>query len=191
MYQIQLHNVSKKFLRTPIFKSINFDFTSNTKYCILGYNGSGKSTLLKMISDLLFFEEGEIIYKKDQKAISKEHVYTHFSFVAPYINILETLSLNEMLTFHYQFKKCIHGIDIKTIITDILQMSSVQDSAISLFSSGMKQKVKLALAILSKLKLLIAMDQLVKKNCWSNANTTCECFKFMKPIFNQIPTAIC
>jgi len=44
--KIQLANVGKRYNYEWIFRNINYEFTSDSNYVILGANGSGKSTLL-------------------------------------------------------------------------------------------------------------------------------------------------
>lgn len=136
--QIELKNIGKKFNRNWIFKGIDFSIESGDLVSITGHNGSGKSTLLQIISGFITPSRGTIHYGH-----KKEDLQTNFSFVAPYQNVVEEFTLLEHLAFHGQFKKPLLAFQ------DIIQqagLSGNEDKPIKEFSSGMKQRLRLALA---------------------------------------------
>jgi ABC-type multidrug transport system ATPase subunit len=149
---IKLQNVGKRFERNWIFRNIEQEFKEGNKYAILGPNGSGKSTLLKAISGSLTITEGTIYYSSNNQQVKQDDIYKHVSIAAPYLDIPEEYSLEELISFHKTFK----SIDItnKEIIAK-LELEHTNDKVFKHFSSGMKQRVKLGLAILSKTSLLL------------------------------------
>lgn len=75
-----------------------------------------------------------------------ENIHSHISFCAPYLDLVEELTLTEFLNFHRQFKKFLPGASAIQLIEEIgLQPAAAKQ--IRYFSSGMKQRVKLAQAI--------------------------------------------
>ena len=151
--EITLDNVGRRFNKEWIFKNINFKFSANRKYAVLGPNGSGKSTLLSIILGSLTTSEGEISYK-NTKDLRVEDLYQHLSFAAPYLDLIEEFTLQETLAFHFQFKAYAEGLDANSVL-ELLGLKKSQDKALKYFSSGMKQRTKLALACCTDSPILI------------------------------------
>lgn len=152
--QLQLNNVGKRFGADWIFRSVNMSIDEHEAYAILGPNGSGKSTLLKVFCGHLTPSKGDISFIKDTKKIDIDVVYRNISYAAPYIELIEELTLKETIDFHQKFTPFLKGIDGKAII-DILAFDRAKDKLVRHFSSGMKQRLKLALAICSDTSLLL------------------------------------
>jgi ABC-type multidrug transport system ATPase subunit len=152
--QIILENLGRRFNRDWIFRNINYTFSLPQSYAILGINGSGKSTLLQILNGSLSPSVGTICFFYQQKKVEIEEVYQHISLAAPYLELIEEFSLSEMIDFHFQFKKYLNGMDRKNII-ELLQMDNSKNKLIRYFSSGMKQRVKLALAFCADTSLLM------------------------------------
>jgi len=152
--QIILENLGRRFNREWIFRNIDYTFSLAQSYAILGINGSGKSTLLQILNGSLSPSAGNISFFYQQKKIEIEQVYQHVSLAAPYLELIEEFSLSEMIDFHFQFKNYQEGIDRHKII-DLLRMESSKNKPVRYFSSGMKQRVKLALAFCADTPLLM------------------------------------
>jgi ABC-type multidrug transport system ATPase subunit len=154
MIRIEAQDIGKKFNTEWIFRHVNYTFEDHLAYAILGRNGSGKSTLLQVIAGSLHPTEGKIKYVVSGKEIPPEKIFQHLSIVAPYQELIEDFTLMELLKFHFSFKSIISGHTIPQII-DLLEFKNTGNNPIRLFSSGMKQRVKLALAVLSDVPLLL------------------------------------
>jgi ABC-2 type transport system ATP-binding protein len=163
--KISLINAGKRFNRDWIFRNIHQEFISGLAYAITGPNGSGKSTLLQVIGGAMMMSEGEAKYSigNGQSAIGKEekarevHVdqaFKYISIAAPYLELIEEMTLLEFLQFHKQFKPFLPNIGIPDIITAIGLQSAAQKQ-IRFYSSGMKQRVKLAQAIFSNVPCVL------------------------------------
>jgi ABC-2 type transport system ATP-binding protein len=151
---IQLTNAGKKYGRNWIFRAFSHQFTEGKKYVILGPNGSGKSTLLKIVSAGTTLSEGSIEYSYKNKSIKIEDVFQHIAIAAPWLDIPEEYTLEEIITFHTQFKQLMNGILVKDAIK-IMDLEHTREKHYRNFSSGMKQRVKLSLAILTDAPLLL------------------------------------
>lgn len=152
--QLSVQNISKKYRREWIFKEFSYDFLLNNRYGIEGYNGSGKSTLLKIISGQLIPSGGKILISKDGTFIPKEVYYQEFIFIAPYIELIEEFSVQELLIFSQKTGL----IPIKTTLEEFLEfteLKNTEDKLIKDYSSGMKQKLKLGLGLLSDRTVLL------------------------------------
>jgi ABC-type multidrug transport system ATPase subunit len=145
---ILLSNAGKRFNREWIFRRADLQFHSSIAYAITGPNGSGKSTLLQSIGSILQLSEGKIEYAMSNTQLANEKLYQNISFCAPYLDVIEEMNLTEFLEFHQQFKPFLPGIGVQEVIS-ILGLEAASQKLIRNYSSGMKQRVKLAQAILS------------------------------------------
>jgi ABC-type multidrug transport system ATPase subunit len=157
--KIKLSNLGKRFNREWIFRNLSFQFDSEKHYAITGPNGSGKSTLLQIIAGSTVYNEGEITYNQNQQYLSSEVLYRNISLAAPYLDLVEEMNLSEFFSFHQKMKGWIAGLDSQKIISQIrLEKSSYKQ--IRYFSSGMKQRVKLAQAIFSNVPIVLLDEPL-------------------------------
>jgi ABC-type multidrug transport system ATPase subunit len=152
--KIKFSNAGKRFNREWIFRNADLEFNSSSSYAITGPNGSGKSTMLQCIGGMLQLSEGKIQYAIDNMQLANEEVYKQISFCAPYLDVIEEMTLTEFLQFHNQFKSFIHNFSIEQIIEEI-GLSGPVNKQIRFYSSGMKQRVKLAQAILSDTSIVL------------------------------------
>jgi len=153
-YEISLQNIGRRFNRDWIFRGIDYTFNSGNSYAVLGPNGSGKSTLLQVLNGSLSPSIGEINYTFQDKAFAIDEVYKYLSLAAPYLELIEEFSLSEVIDFHFKFKSYKPGID-KNAVMDLLAMQDNRNKLIRYFSSGMKQRLKLALAFCSDTPMLM------------------------------------
>lgn len=151
---VQLDNISKRYRFEWVFKKIDYTFKSGHRYAITGPNGSGKSTLMRVLSGYLSPTKGSIDFKIDDTPIAPEEIYKHITYAAPYIDLIEEMTLQEHLTFHQQFKPLLPELDTKKVI-ELLAFQKAKKKPIQFFSSGMKQRLKLALSICSKSDLIL------------------------------------
>jgi ABC-type multidrug transport system ATPase subunit len=151
---IELSNIGRRFQRTWIFRNVNFQFPSGSHSIITGSNGSGKSTLLQIISGFLGASEGNVIYTLQGKEVSPDEIPLNVSFAAPYLDLFEDLSLKESIEFHMTFRKSHFPMDTHEFI-QLLELTPHENKALRYFSSGMKQRVRLGLAILCESDILL------------------------------------
>lgn len=155
--QIILDNIGKRYNYEWIFRKVNYEFSTENNYVILGSNGSGKSTLLQLIAGSSSASEGSIAYQpnyKETTLIPPEIIFNELSFAAPYLELFEEFTLSESIEFQAKFKPFQKQLDTNSII-QLTQLEKVKNKQLKQFSSGMKQRVKLALAILSDTPILL------------------------------------
>ena len=153
-FNISLQNIGRRFNRDWIFRGVDYTFTGNNSYAILGPNGSGKSTLLQVLNGSLAPSVGQLKYTFNDAEVEIGEVYQHLSLAAPYLELIEEFTLNEVIDFHFKFKGYKAGID-KNGVVELLGMQSSKSKMIRYFSSGMKQRLKLALAFCSDTPMLM------------------------------------
>jgi len=151
---LNLINIAKKFKKDWIFRNVNYQFEIPGTYVIKGSNGSGKSTLLKLISSYLSASEGSQELNLNSKDISIENWSKHIAYAAPYFELIEDMYLDEFVEFYIKFKPLRNGIS-KNDLIKIAYLEASRDKQIKNFSSGMKQRLKLALAWLSDVSIIL------------------------------------
>jgi ABC-type multidrug transport system ATPase subunit len=152
--KIELEAVSKRFRLEWVLRNVSLSFEPNRRYAVTGPNGSGKSTLLKIISGHLTPSKGQVSFALQGRPLEVSAVYQHLSFAAPYIELLEELSLLEALRFHTRFKPLAPGLNTDALV-ELLGFERARHKPVRNFSSGMKQRLKLALALCSNTPLLL------------------------------------
>ena len=157
--EITCSDIGKKYQGQWIFSSMTFNFVENSKTALVGFNGSGKSTLLSILSGYTTPTKGEIVYHHKNNEIPKEDLFNHFAIGAPYIDVPEELSPSELIKTFGAFKPFINNINAATIL-EHLQLTKEASKPINYFSSGMKQRLKIGLAILADVPLLLLDEPL-------------------------------
>ena len=180
--QILLENTGKRFNREWIFRNCNYTFQSGVAYAITGPNGSGKSTLLQTIAGAINPSEGRVIVNRlpfsanrqpladnsdgstvngkqlkesgSGSAVDPSLFFKEISIAAPYLELVEEMTAKEALLFHAAFKPLLSGISIEEILA-IVGLKGAIDKQIRYYSSGMKQRMKLAQAIFSDVPVLL------------------------------------
>lgn len=157
--KIKLIKLGKRYNREWIFRNLSFDFKINGHYAITGANGSGKSTLLQIIAGYAMHNEGLIEYTQLNEEIKPEKIFRQISYAAPYLDLIEEMTLLEFFTFHGKMKGWISYMDTKQII-NALRLEKSSNKQLRYFSSGMKQRVKLAQAIFSDVPAVLLDEPL-------------------------------
>lgn len=151
---ITLHDAGKRYNREWIFRHVHFTFQPNTAYAITGSNGSGKSTLLQIIAGAVGASEGTITYTENGTPIAEANIYKQIAFAAPYLELVEEMTLREFLGFHTQFKPFYSNISPEAA-AEAVGLTKAMNKQIVNFSSGMKQRLKLAQAFFSNTPVLL------------------------------------
>ncbi len=150
---IKINNAGKKFGKDWIFRNVTIEIQPSEKIAILGLNGSGKSTLLQALTSYLSLNEGEIIYYQHEQTVEQEQVFKLISLASPYLELIEDFTLTEQIEHSLHYKPFINDLNTQKII-ELSGLSAHKNKYIKLFSSGMKQRLKLTLAILSDAPVL-------------------------------------
>ncbi|MEN9696663.1 MAG: hypothetical protein RLZ56_84 [Bacteroidota bacterium] len=150
MSSICLHNAGKRFNKDWIFKDLNANFKMGQHYALIGNNGSGKSTLLQVISGYASLSKGNIDWGK----WDSQNIFQSISIAAPYLELIEEFTTLEQFSFHEKFKPLRKDITVEAMI-EMIGLTAATHKQIRYFSSGMKQRLKLALAIFSEAPILL------------------------------------
>lgn len=175
--KVSLTDAGKRYNRDWIFRHLHYTFEQGKSYAITGPNGSGKSTLLQVISGAVDVNEGRISWSEDGSqesevegrrsevslrtpdpglptSDSRPPTPDLISIAAPYLEVIEEMTALEFLTFHQVFKPFVKDITIPAILERV-GLEKAADKQIRFFSSGMKQRIKLAQAFYSDVPILL------------------------------------
>lgn len=152
--RIALNGVAKQFSREKVFHGVDHVFGPGSRTALLGPNGSGKSTLLQVVAGALVPTAGQVEHSLAGRVVQEEKVYRLVSIASPYLDLYDDLALREAITVHGRFKPFLAGIKPKDVAQKAY-LESHWEKPVSHFSSGMKMRLKLALAILSDTPLLL------------------------------------
>lgn len=155
---ISLNNLGKRYNREWIFRNLTYTFAAGNSYAITGSNGSGKSTLLQVIAGAVTHSEGTIQYAISNAQCSAEEQFQHISIATPYMELIEEMTANEFLSFHTSFKKL---AKTSKEILEAVNLTNAADKQIRYYSSGMKQRLKLAQAFFSNTDVLLLDEPII------------------------------
>ncbi len=156
-WRVVLTDAGKRFNREWIFRHLTYHFETGRSYAITGANGSGKSTLLQVLAGSMLLSEGSLNYQNSEQETSNqeaENIYQSLSIAAPYLELIEEMTALEFLHFHNRFKPFIKMVSITEILL-IIGLDKAADKQIRYYSSGMKQRLKLAQAVFSDVPVLL------------------------------------
>lgn len=154
MFEITLENCSKRFNRNWIFRDFNHTFSAGKKYAILGQNGSGKSTLLQCVAGYMALSKGKVHFSNNGVPVPEEQKYQYLTLASPFLELIEEFTLRETVDFHFKMKKLAY-LENKSQIIELTGLEHSIDKQLKFFSSGMKQRVKIALAVFSQTPVLM------------------------------------
>lgn len=154
MLEITAEGLGKKYFREWIFRKADYHFHTGRAYAVTGPNGSGKSTLLKTLSGAIPATEGKLRYELNGKKIESDNWPRYLSYAAPYLELIEEFTLQELLQFHFSLKKRQNEIKEENLAEKML-LKDALFKQIKYFSSGMKQRLKLGLAFFTDTPLLL------------------------------------
>ena len=152
--EIILNGITKHFGSEVVFQNVDLTLLAGSHTAILGPNGSGKSTLLQLIGGALIPTHGTVLHRMNGKVLPEDEVYPHVVVAAPYLGLYEELSLRQALDLHFRIKPLRKGLTLADVAR-IAYLEHAMEKPVLHFSSGMKQRLKLALAILSDTPLLL------------------------------------
>ncbi len=144
---ISAKNLSKKFNNNVVLNNINISFNKEKITGIVGYNGSGKTVLLKIIVGLYKPTSGEVVIDDDLTIYDDFGVLIDTGFIE-YESGYKNLKLISLL------KNKIKDKDIYDIMK-FVKLDPFNKTKYKNYSTGMKQKLKIAQALMEKPKVLI------------------------------------
>jgi len=150
MYSLVADNLGKRFGDRKVFSEISFDLHTGDSLAVVGPNGSGKSTLLMLLLGYYHPTRGSVSFSNGESVLEEEGVRACASMVSPYLSLYDLLTAEENLTF---FSTVAGGHVTGKEIDALLARVGLEGRGMDLvgsYSSGMKQRLKYAVALLNE-----------------------------------------
>jgi len=153
-FALTAHDLGRRYGRQWIFRHLSYAFAPGSATAVLGPNGAGKSTLLSILAGQLLPTEGQMHYALGGRALPVAEVPRQLAYCAPYLELPEEFTLLELLAFHTRLQPLRVGVSVADLV-DIMYLHKARHQAVRTFSSGMKQRLKLGLALYAATPLLL------------------------------------
>jgi len=149
MQKLVVENLNLAFGSRRVLKDVSFDLKTGDSLAVVGRNGSGKTTLLKVLSGLISPGLGQVVFRDGERKMEEAEIRRKLSFVGPELNLYETLTATENLEFFATMRGLELGRELADKILDMVGLSGRGRDYFGAYSSGMKQRLKYAVALLS------------------------------------------
>lgn len=155
MMLLVAENVGMRYGRRVLFRQCSFEVTAGQALAITGANGSGKSTLLRILAGVLTPVKGTVRLTVNDRTLSDGERPLRTGLVAPYLNVYDGFSARENLQFLAQARQLDRARARIDAVLDLVSLADRADEYVATYSSGMKQRVKYAAALLAEPPLLL------------------------------------
>lgn len=156
--QLIVKNLKKTFNRRLVFDKLSFEVRAGERLVITGKNGSGKSTLIKILAGVMNESSGSFEYIFDGGKIDREDIYKIIGLVSPYLVLYDEFSAFENLKLFAKIRNLKIDDDRINQILEKAGLFNRRNDLVRTYSSGMKQRVKYASAILHD-PLVLLLDE--------------------------------
>ena len=152
---IEVINLSKKYKDKEAVTNINFKINENEMVGLLGPNGCGKTTTIGMILGLLKPSSGKILINGMDIEKNKISVLNKINFISPYIELPKKLKVKQNLIIYGKLYNIKNLNDHINYLAEKLRLTELLDKVTGELSSGQKNRVSLAKALINKPSVLL------------------------------------
>lgn len=149
MYAIEVRELTKNFGRRRVFAGVSFSLVIGDSMAILGRNGSGKTTLLRILAGLTASTRGDVVFRRNGQVIDPREAKRRLSYVGPELTLYDSLTAGENLSFFATMRGLKLDDDLVNKILGMVGLDGRGDDFYGAYSSGMKQRLKYAAALLN------------------------------------------
>lgn len=152
---LEADDVGMRYGRRVLFRRLSFRLEGGRSLAITGANGAGKSTLLRILAGVLTPRAGEVRLRVGGTVVPREKRPLRTGLVAPYLNVYDGFTARENLAFLAQARRLPERRERIREVLDLVGLDGREDDLVGTYSSGMKQRVKYAAALLAAPPLLL------------------------------------
>jgi len=154
--RVDFERVVKRFGRRRVLAGVSGSLTPGRVVVVAGPNGSGKSTLLNILSGLMRPSNGTVRYFDAEAELGREHWFARLGVAAPDMAVYEELSALENLAFFARLRG-LHSQEqeLASLLSSLGLAERDQRRRVGTYSSGMRQRVKLAQAVVHEPPVLL------------------------------------
>jgi heme exporter protein A len=155
MHTLRVQHLYRRFGHHQVLTDIDFELTTGQSLAVVGRNGSGKSTLLQIIAGLLAPSRGKVEFSRDDRLLSASERRRVRSLVGPELALYDTLTAHENLVFFARMRGLTWTLSETVAMMERVGIPGREHDFYGQFSSGMKQRLKYAVAIMNSPSLLL------------------------------------
>ena len=152
--RLELDHVGKAYGGRRVLRSICADLATGDRLAVTGRNGAGKSTLLRVIAGLMRPSEGAVRFSINGTTIPVGHRRSILGFVGPDLQVYRELTAREHLDFVVRLRG-LRNAEPSEVVLERMGLAGRGDEPVSGFSSGMVQRLRYALALVHRPRVLL------------------------------------
>ena len=152
---VEVKNIKKNYGKNEAVKGISFKIKEDEILGLLGPNGSGKTTTIGMLLGLLKPTSGEILINGQKLEGNRIEILEQINFISPYIELPKKLTVKQNLTVYGKLYKINNINERIEFLSEKLRLRGLLNSITGELSSGQKNRVSLAKALINEPKVLL------------------------------------
>jgi heme exporter protein A len=154
-FELTIDSVSKSYGSRRVLRDVTAHAVAGQVLVIAGPNGSGKSTLVKMIARLIRPTDGRVLWKLDGQTLPAADARKVVGMVSPDLTFYDELSAIENLRFFAQVRGLSARSELAESLLGRFGLGGRGRDPVGAYSSGMKQRLKYAFALMHDPPLLL------------------------------------
>ena len=152
---VEVKNIKKNYGKNEAVRGISFNIKEDEILGLLGPNGSGKTTTIGMLLGLLKPTSGEILINGQKLEGNRIEILEQINFISPYIELPKKLTVKQNLTVYGKLYKINNINERIEFLSEKLRLGGLLNSITGELSSGQKNRVSLAKALINEPKVLL------------------------------------
>lgn len=152
---VEIRNLSKAYHCRKLFTDVSVTIPDHSVFVVLGHNGAGKTTFLRILCGLIPATSGQVEYTLNGRVLSPAEKRAQLGLVSPDLELYAELSAVENLEFFCGVRGVPFTLDKAREILEFVGLKGRGHDYVGTFSSGMKQRMKYAQALLHDPYILV------------------------------------
>ncbi len=153
-YIVKTNQLTKVYEGKEVVSAVNMNVKKGEIYGFLGPNGAGKTTVMKMLTNLTKPTSGDVEIFGERLTDRSYELLKRMGTIIEYPIFYEKLTARETLELHCEYMGYYNKQEIAHVL-NLVKLTNTEDKRVKDFSLGMKQRLGIARAIITKPELLI------------------------------------
>lgn len=153
--KVEVKNLSKAYQSRKLFTDVSVTIPDRSVFVVLGHNGAGKTTFLRILCGLIPATSGQIEFVMDGKVLTPREKRAQLGLVSPDLELYGELSAAENLEFFSGVRGLPFSLDRAREVLEFVGLKGRGRDYVATYSSGMKQRMKYAYALLHDPHILV------------------------------------